>query len=68
MPVIIYLYLNRFYMMKMQFSISKKSQYTAPPIKIQPLANIQNIGNNSIIVGSIFQPIFNTGPCSSCGK
>ena len=56
----------------MTFSIPQPKQYTAPPIKIQPLANIQtkplvNI-NNTIIIGSIFQPIYTTGPCSSCGK
>ena len=55
-------------MMKMTFSIPQ----TNAPIKIQPLANIQtkplvNI-NNTIIIGSIFQPIYATGPCSSCGK
>lgn len=59
-------------MMKMTFSIPPVKQYTAPPIKVQPLANIQtkplvNI-NNTIITGSIFQPIYATGPCSSCGK
>ena len=55
-------------MMKMTFSIPQPR----PPIKVQPLANIQtkplvNI-NNTIIIGSIFQPIYATGPCSSCGK
>jgi len=56
-------------MMKMTFSIPQTKQYTAPPIKIQPLANIQTASiNNSIIIGSIFQPIYSTGPCSSCGK
>ena len=56
----------------MTFSIPPTKKYTASPIKIQPLANTQtkplaNI-NNTIIIGSIFQPIYNTGPCSSCGK
>jgi hypothetical protein len=56
-------------MMKMTFSIPSVKQYTAPPIKIQPLANIQTSNiNNTIIIGSIFQPIYQTGPCSSCGK
>ena len=57
-------------MMKMTFSIPPVKQYTAPPIKIQPLANIQTkpMVNNTIVIGSIFQPIYNTGPCSSCGK
>jgi hypothetical protein len=55
-------------MMKMTFSIPPVKQYTGP----KPLANIQskplvNI-NNTIIIGSIFQPIYNSGPCSSCGK
>jgi len=59
-------------MMKMIFSIPQTKQYTAPPIKIQPLANVQtkslmNI-NNTIVIGCIFQPIYNSGPCSSCGK
>lgn len=56
----------------MIFSIPQTKQYTAPPIKIQPLANVQtkslmNI-NNTIVIGCIFQPIYNSGPCSSCGK
>jgi len=63
-------------MMKMAFSIPQTKQYVAPPI-IQPLANVQTntmiiqspiIIQNPIIMGSIFQPIYNTGPCSSCGK
>jgi hypothetical protein len=59
-------------MMKMTFSIPPVKQYTAPPIKIQSLANIQTNAtasiSNTILIGSIFQPIYNTGPCSSCGK
>ena len=56
-------------MMKMTFSIPPTKKYTAPPIKIQPLANTQTTSINSTIInGSIFQPIYNTGPCSSCGK
>jgi hypothetical protein len=55
--------------MKMIFSIPQPKQYAAPPIKIQSLANIQTASiNNTIVIGSIFQPIYNSGPCSSCGK
>ena len=56
--------------MKMTFNIPHKKQYVSPPIKIQPLANILQYSNNNttIITGSIFQPIYNTGPCSGCGK
>lgn len=41
-----------------------------PPIKIQSLANIQTkpMIQTPIIMGSIFQPIYATVPCSSCGK
>ena len=55
----------------MTFNIPQKKQYVSPPIKIQSLANIPQYSNNNnttIITGSIFQPIYNTGPCSSCGK
>jgi hypothetical protein len=50
------------------FTINKPKHITSPPaiINIQSLANIQV--NNKIVIGSIFTPIYATGPCSSCGK
>jgi len=51
--------------MKMTFSIPQTKQYTPPPIKIQSLANVNQ---NIVVGGNIFKALYNTGPCSSCGK
>lgn len=56
--------------MNMSFTIPPTIKYTPPPIKIQSSSNIQSLAysNNTILTGNIFQSMYNTGPCSSCGK
>ena len=50
--------------MNMAFTIPPSKKYTPPPINLQsPLAY-----SNNTITGNIFQTIYNSGPCSSCGK
>jgi hypothetical protein len=51
-------------MMKMSYTIP----HQPTPIKIPALANIQTRPINTGLFGNIYQPIYNTGPCSSCGK
>jgi hypothetical protein len=54
--------------MNMSFTIPPSIKYIPPPIKIQS-SNIQSLAYlNTTITGNIFQSIYNTGPCSSCGK
>ena len=55
--------------MNMAFTIPPPIKYTPPPIKIQSSTNIQSLAYlNTTITGNIFHSIYNTGPCSSCGK
>jgi hypothetical protein len=55
--------------MKMTFSIPEIKKYTPPQPTIQiQNPNLANVKQNPILVGSIFQTIYNTGPCTSCGK
>jgi len=55
--------------MNMSFTIPPHIKYIPPPIKIQSSTNIQSLAYlNTNITGNIFQSIYNTGPCSSCGK
>jgi hypothetical protein len=55
--------------MNMAFTIHPSIKYTPPPIKIQSSTNIQSLAySNTTVTGNIFQSIYNTGPCSSCGK
>lgn len=55
--------------MNMSFTIPPPIKYIPPHIKIQSSANIQPLAYlNTNITGNIFQSIYNTGPCSSCGK
>lgn len=57
--------------MNMAFTIPPSIKYISPPIKIESSTNIQSLAysnTTTILTGNIFQSIYNTGPCSSCGK
>jgi hypothetical protein len=55
--------------MNMSFTIPPPIKYIPPPIKIQSYSISQPLAYlNTNITGNIFQSIYNTGPCSSCGK